>query len=479
MPFSERYGERRRHRESSVREYQAELIDEHLVQCIWYDRLFRQRDLKTQDGVSLKIVSPGWWNHGEGPDFRGAQIEFDGRPRTGDVEIHLAPSGWKQHGHHLDERYDEVMLHVILDPGSELQVSMSAGHRIPSLVLEPYLESEIQEIADDLKSAKFPKGIEGALGRCAHVANDGGVEVLAEFVDLAGEWRMINKARQIRERMDRIGADQAIYEMLLTACGYSHFKEHFKAVARQLPYDRVKQLGQENALLLEAALLQISGLFPQELPEGTAALPHVARLRGLRNSRLEGLRSMPITWKRIGVRPINYPERRMAGAAGFLARSSKVGLADTLHTLWKKDLRPIDRRRAFEDLFPSAMGFWATHCTWTGKALEKAAAPLGGDRIRSIIGNVFVPAGLAMARDARDRDFEDRVLRFFAALPKEPENRVIKLMIPRVFGDHPPKRINFQSQQGLIQMYQDWCEPNPSCANCRVMSMLGEKACAK
>lgn len=479
MPFSERYGERRRFRANVVRERQAELVDEHVVQCIWYDRLFRQRALRTEDGVSLKILSPGWWNHAEGPDFRGAQIEFDGRLRSGDVEIHLSAAGWRQHGHDLDERYDEVMLHVVLDGGGTSHAATSAGHRIPVLVLEPYLESEILDIAEDLKSAEFPKGIEGSLGRCASIANDGGVEVLRDFVELAGEWRMINKARQIRERMDRIGSDQAIYEMLLTACGYSHFKEHFKAVARQLPYDRVRQLGQENALLLEAALLQISGLFPDELPEETEALPHVARLRGLRNSRFDGLRSMPITWKRIGVRPINFPERRMAGAAGFLARTSKRGLHETLRDIWKQDLKPIKRRRAFEDLFPTAMGFWATHCTWTGQAMQKPAAPLGAGRIRSIVGNVFVPAGLAMARDARDRAFEDRVLRFFTSLPKEPDNRVVKLMVPRVFGSNAPKRINFQMQQGLIQMYQDWCEANPSCANCRVMSMLGDAACAK
>ena len=126
MPFSERYGHRRKYRASMVRESTPELVNEHLVQCIWYDRLFRQSGMTTSDGRTLKIISPGWWNHGEGPDFKGAQIEFDGRARTGDVEIHLKSAGWHQHGHDLDQRYDEVMLHATLDHvggGADIEVA--------------------------------------------------------------------------------------------------------------------------------------------------------------------------------------------------------------------------------------------------------------------------------------------------------------------------------------------------------------------
>ena len=475
MPFSERYGQWRRHRASVVREASCDLVNEHLVQCVWYDRLFSQEGLETSDGRELKVVSPGWWNHGEGPDFKGAQIEFNGRLRTGDVEIHLHPSGWTQHGHHLDQRYDEVMLHVVLElPASAREMCTSEGKGLPVIALSPYLESELSELAEELKADAFPYEVEGSFGRCASVVEAGGAEVMAEFVHLAGEWRMINKAREMRKRMERIGGDQALYEMVLYACGFSHFKEHFKAVARQLPYDRARQLGVENALLLEAAMLQISGLFPEDLPDELDALPHVARLRGLRSTRLPGLRAMPLTWKRVGVRPVNYPERRMAGAARLVAKTSGDGLLETINVIWKLECSPLERRRAFEELFPSAMGFWASHCTWTGKTMARPTAPIGGGRIRSMIGNVFVPMGLAMARDSRDRAYEERVLAFFNALPQEPENRIQKIMLPRVYGSCPPKKLDFRTQQGLIQLYQDWCEPNPSCKDCRVMGMLAK-----
>lgn len=472
MLFSERYGQLRTRRAGAVRETPSQ-ISEHVVQCIWYDQLIRAGDLRTEDGRALKVVSPGWWNRGEGPDFRGAQIEFNGRLRTGDVEIHLQHAGWRQHGHHLDSRYDEVMLHVVLDSTPPLSApETSAGRPLPTLLLANFLEGDIESVVDELTLDEYPHKVEGTFGHCAGLVETHGQKEMLELLHLAGEWRMLFKARALRERMERMGEDQAVYEGLLYACGFSHFKHHFQVVARQLPFERAAQLAREDALLLEAALLQISGLLPRELPEGTDAVPHYARLRGLRNARLDGLRALPLEWRRVGVRPVNYPERRMAGAARFVARVAAKGLMQTFEEIWARDRSPIESRRAFEDLFPSAMGFWATHCTWTGKKMQRASAPIGSGRVRSIIGNVIVPAALAMARRKRDRVREEQVLAFFAALPKEPENKIIKIMLPRIFGTTTPPRLDFRTQQGLLQMYLDWCEPNPSCRNCSVAGYL-------
>jgi hypothetical protein len=92
--------------------------------------------------------------------------------------------------------------------------------------------------------------------------------------------------------------------------------------------------------------------------------------------------------------------------------------------------------------------------------------------VRSIIGNVFVPVGLALARRGRDRLLEESVLDFFSKMPKEPENHVVSLMGPRVLGEAARKRMDFRTQQGLLQVYQDWCEQNPSCRGCRILEAV-------
>jgi hypothetical protein len=81
-----------------------------------------------------------------------------------------------------------------------------------------------------------------------------------------------------------------------------------------------------------------------------------------------------------------------------------------------------------------------------------------------------------MARQHRDRIREERILDFFSHLPQEPDNQVLKIMRPRMFGPEAKRAaripLNFQFQQGLLQLYQDWCAANPSCHNCSVIRFL-------
>ncbi|MBI2432690.1 MAG: DUF2851 family protein [Candidatus Hydrogenedentes bacterium] len=446
-----------------------------MLQNVWYEQQLAADGLRTLEGHRLRVLSPGWWNHQEGPDFKGAQIDFNGRTFAGDVEVHFRSSAWRQHGHHLDPRYEGVILHVILDEEAAPAPAATLGGRsVPTLALRPWLAKDLLALSSDYETElqTAPCGT----GSCAALVPEYGTHALEHFLDLAGEWRLLNKSRQMRERMDQAGEEQALYEYLMYACGFSHFKHHFQAVARALPYERARQLSRQDPLLLEATLFQVAGLLPEVLPPGTSAVPHFARLRALRHEKLPGLKSLPIEWRRVGIRPNNYPERRLGGMAQFIARTASKGLAATLREIWQPECTAIERRRQIEKLFPTALGFWATHCTWTGKRLARPTLPLGETRARAIIGNVFIPAGLAVARRERDPALEERVFEFFCALPAESGNHITKLMLPRVLGPEKKIRLNFRRQQGLLQMYQDWCEPNPSCRNCGLLRYLEREA---
>ena len=450
-------------------------ITEQVLQWIWHTQHFRQADLAALEGQHLRIVAPGQWNRSAGPDFRRAQIAFNGKAFTGDVEVHFTPTAWEVHGHHRDPRYEDVILHVVLDAGAKQTSAVTfSGRSIPTLVLRPLLTEDLDQLAQRA-SYEAPRG-DWSAGACSALIPAYGAGALENFLRLAGEWRILNKMRELRTRMDRVGADQALYEAFLYGCGFGQFKEHLGAIARHLPYARAQQLAHQDPLLLEAALLQLAGLLPDCLPEDTSPVPHFARLNALRAEKLPGLKRLPLEWRRTGVRPNNYPERRLAGAAAFIARTSQPGLAKTMHGWWQDNLKSVARRRTMERLFPTGLGFWSTHCSWTGKRLPRCTAPLGPGRVRSIIGNVFVPAGLALAREARDVAMEERVFTFFCALPPEPDNAIVKAMLPRVLGEAETLKMSFRMQQGLLQMYYDWCEPNPSCQNCGLLRYLEREA---
>lgn len=468
--FSEEY---ERFRRAEHVEDRPSPVPEDVLQSVWYDQLFSDDNLQTDDGRPLRVLSAGWWNRAEGPDFRDAQIELGPHALTGDVEVHVHHGAWHEHHHQHDERYDNVVLEVVLEcePPTQPPVT-SGGKRVPCLLLRNYLTSEVERLAEDLLTDDGALTAELGPGHCAAMAEAYGVDHAKRLLMLAGEWRVLARARRLRERIDHVGPAQAAYEAFLEACGFSRFKEHFVAVARAIPYDRVRQLAHRDPRLVEVALLHVAGLLPADLPEGTDAVPHLGRLRALRRDELGGLRSLPLTWKRTGVRPNNYPERRLAGAALFLSRTAADGLLETLEDIWRADRKPVQRRRAFEALFPAPMGFWATHCSWTGRPMQRPAAPLGSGRVRTIIGNVFVPFELALARQRRNRRAEERVFEFFAALPGESGNRVLKQMMPRFFGDLPAPRLDFRMQQGMMQLYRDWCRRNPSCRDCTIIPFM-------
>ena len=446
-------------------------FSEGALQRAWLEQRFDGESLRTDTGRSVRVLSPGWWNRSEGPDFLGAQLEIDGRPRTGDIEIHLAHGAWKQHGHHLDPRYDEVLAEVVLSVEAPRDPPRtSAGRRIPCLLLAPsLLDSEVlhgEEVPADIRGPEVLQP-----GACAEHAQESGPEAILDFLAFAGEWRLRNKAAEIQQRMERAGPDQAIYESLLAACGYASYSGDFTTLAKQLPYERLRQLALRDSLLAEAALLQVSGLLPSSLAPGLEPPPHLRRLWALRDGELPGLGRLPLVWKRASVRPANYPERRLAGAARFLARTARDGLHATLQRIWRVPGGPLERRRAFERLFPRPLGFWATHYSWAGRELTRALAPLGAGRIRAIIGNVFVSSALADARLRRDLEAEREVFVFFTSLPKEPANRLHRVMTPRLFGAISA-RLDFRAQQGLLQVHADWCLPNPSCRDCPVTAFL-------
>lgn len=460
--FSSAYGEYRRPWPGM--EEKTGFMEEELQAC-WHTNPFPER-MKTLEGHRIRIVSPGWWNRLQGPDFQNAQVEFNGNVCTGDVEIHLAASDWYAHGHHEDPAYNGVMLHVIQHPPGEktLPAITASGRKIATLVFpEDALHKQVSSDED----------VPERCGLCAETLARRNTRAMMHFLDLAGEWRILDKARRIRERAQRVGREQALYENFMVACGYSQFKKAFQLIAEALPYDRARQMAQQDPISLEAAFLRLADLWPEPWPYESDPPEHYLRLSALLREQLPGLKSLGLTWPHTASRPANAPERRLAGAARFLTRTADRGLHKKLDLIWREPGTPMERRRAMEGLFGGATGFWASHYRWQGPRAREASSPLGEGRIRTIIGNVLIPATLAEARgDTPDPVLEKNVHELFASLPCEPENRIHRRMLQWLAFGKQEIKMNFRRQQGLMQIHEDWCAHNPSCRNCSVLAYL-------
>jgi hypothetical protein len=79
---------------------------------IWKNRLYNPESLKTAKGNLIEVIDPGLHNEDAGPDFFNAKIKINNTIWAGNVEIHLTSNDWYKHGHHRDEAYNSVILHI-------------------------------------------------------------------------------------------------------------------------------------------------------------------------------------------------------------------------------------------------------------------------------------------------------------------------------------------------------------------------------
>lgn len=71
-----------------------------------------------ESGKRLQILSPGRINVHAGPDFLEIGVLLEGNVVVGDAEFHRKSSEWEQHSHSSDERYNSVILHIVLENNS-------------------------------------------------------------------------------------------------------------------------------------------------------------------------------------------------------------------------------------------------------------------------------------------------------------------------------------------------------------------------
>ena len=273
------------------------MMTERHVQAIWYDRELRPGRLyavgrSPASGGEVRVVDPGRWNLGAGPDFLDAVLEVGpGRRRlAGDVEVHMGPSDWDAHRHGGDGAYGNVVAHVTWRCGPP-PGSLPAG--AVSIWLGRHLSSDpgFSPDAIDLGAYPFARLPSSARACFEALRDDPGAACAA--LAAAGRRRLAGKAARIGRLLSQ-GADppQLFYSEVMGALGYSKNAGPFRAIAAAVPY-RQLVAEPENAA---AAFL--------------AAAPFAEVVRG--------------------GRPANAPERRLEAAAELFATTQvmRLSLAD-------------------------------------------------------------------------------------------------------------------------------------------------------
>ena len=459
-------------REPRASSHQLPFSERHL-QCVWYDPRLRPADLRTHQGERLEVEDPGTWNLESGPDFLGAAVRVGpGRRRLcGDVEIHIRPQGWVQHGHHTDARYRSVRVHVTYFPGLVPESDLPAGALQLSL-MDP-LRRNPRFSFEAVDTSAYPYAVRARVPPCAGILQGWNRDGRRALLSAAGEERIRRKRERLRERMEERRPAQALYEEILGALGYKHNKWSARRLAEELPLAELRQCADGRPDRAYALLMGLGGLLPGEpAPDWTPAAKRFLRRcwgEWWRHRDEMGPRAGCIPpWHLSGLRPANHPNRRLMAAAVLFTRTP------LLEMQWE-EAAVLEPLRAVEAASASLEGishsFWSHHTSWGSARRPAGETLLGRERIRGILGNVFIPFLAARASVPLDRVAE--------AVPAAETNRVIRATAQLLFGpDHSPSLYrDGLHRQGLQHIFEDYCLVDRSrCASCPLPAALAETA---
>lgn len=474
-------------------------INERLIRVLWQEQRFRRDLLETTDGRRVEVISPGWWNRQSGPDFRQAVIQLgQGQVLRGDVEIHLHSSDWNAHGHFRDPRYNGVVLHVILTRDREA-IRNQRGNVVPELELNRFLEEEVGSLQKAIHWEDYPPCDPCPPGLCQPLLVAQGRKTTGWLLDLAGDDFLQRKADRWAEVARRASYDELLYRGMMEALGYRGNQLPFLKLAERLPVRKLKRAiegipPQRAALRLQAIAFRVANLWRDERVDDSsldvATRDYLRQLEEARTGQAGEFASLGVAdlpWSFSGNRPANSPLRRLAGMSDFLA----LHLKDGLFRPFLKELQALRAKRSPQEpnypgilrswiktlSSPCLTDYWSCRYSFRGKRLPRPIRLIGPERAAIIIVNVILPLSLLYARRRRESSLEELIYGLYCSLPRLSDNTILRFMRARILGKElegrPTLLSNARRQQGLFQLYRDYCSPQGGdCQGCGFLMLV-------
>ena len=438
-------------------------IDEAFVQKLWNEQRFFDTNMESIDRRAIRVIKPGVWNHNEGPDFMHAEIEIDGKLYVGDVEIHVRSSEWYTHKHHLNSRYNRVILHAVyFDDGINLRIRLQNNKRVPTLELLKWIAVDTGDLYSDAQDAATTDG------RCRITGKPLNIEVLKGVFESLGRERFLEKMESMRLLRTRLDFEQLLYEGIMEALGYERNSKPLRELAQHVPFT---DLDQKSELEIQAILFGVGGLLPSQrekpLPPEVTDDPSVTALEELwRASEYAELppRMTEARWS-FTERPLNHPTRRIAAISQLIHRSQgslmmyflpiceKVVSADT-----RKLLRAIEKELCAR-LMIEPVGYWEKHSNF-GTGGTRHAVLIGKGRAIDIIVNKILPVAYIWAIEVDSQQLQEGILKLYSVCSKSAGNQIIRKIDKQIFTETQQMRLlkpTAKIEQGFIRLYKNYC----------------------
>lgn len=416
-------------------------VSEDFVQFVWKFSLYDSNDLRTTCGKQIQVLFPGEQNAIGGPDFFQAKLQIDDTLWIGNVEIHVSNKEWYRHKHHLDEAYNNVILHVVFQEKAE-PVCLANQREVPTLIIGNLIHQSTLNayFALQRKPNNFIPCQDLLAPKEAFLFQH-------LYLTLAIE-RLERKVKEIEEDMawTQGDIDTSFLMLLMRHYGSPVNKQPFEQLSRSFTYQHlIKQstslVQLESFLFGMANLLHGQDKYAKRLGNEFA---YTKQLYGLKPAVQHS------AWKFSGSRPQNFPTLRLAQLASVLFHTPRP----FNEVLRAQDLLAL---RAIFNCAHSA--YWQNHYAF-GRPWQTNYAGPSVLFIDKLIINAIVPFMFFYGTQTGNDDIKDRALLYLENIKAEKNSIISK------FKACDFKAKSALDSQALLQLYTRYCKVK-RCLSCK------------
>lgn len=415
-------------------------MQEEYLHYIWRMKRLNFSQIKLSNGAQVEVDEVGWYNLDAGPDFFNGTVTIDGIKWSGNIELHIKSSDWYTHKHHLDEAYNNVILHVVYEHDKEVYVN---GVRLPTIELKNQFDFEHYQ--------NYQKIISNPIQvPCSKIVMNYNLSLLQQ-IDVSFLHRIERKGLELLDLISLEKRDKysILLAAILKAVGGRVNKLPMQELACILPY-RLIAKEQWDKSRLEALIFGCSGLLNDDFEDRYyQELKYSWRLLKHKHDLLEMKKS---AWKFSGIRPTSFPSFILAQVSAFLLQFDLISFSN----LTVKQV--IDKVNNLSAAYIDE--YWTNHYLFGTPSKERK---LSFSKLfkQNLIINGCVPFYIAMKHLYNDFSYSDKAVDMMESLPSE-SNNVISYW--KNIGFLPQ---NALESQGLLELNNEFCKFK-KCLSCKV-----------
>lgn len=423
-------------------------MKEEFLHFIWKNRLFGEALPETCTGKHLEVISPGEYNRDAGPDFFNSRIKLDMTEWAGNVEMHINASDWYRHRHHLDHRYDNIVLHVVVN--NDTPVETASG-----IVPETYIitwKKPVEERYSELLNNSRVIACGDHLDRIPSFS-------IRHWVSRMAVERIEDKIGKLKEVLISTNNswDETLYRLLARYFGLKVNSAPFYLLACHLPLKIIRKHA-DNRLQVESLLYGQAGMLDPGVFENAIYDDYYYELgREYRILRQKySLKPIePWLWKYHRLRPANFPTIRISQLAGLLS-SGRSMFSDVKNCRSADDLSGIFISQASE--------YWNNHYLF-GSYRRGNVKRTGEIMLNLLLINTIIPLLFLYGKETGKQEYCTRATDLLDNIPAE-TNR-----ITREWSETGIIPCSALESQGLIHLREKYCK-NRLCLHCQCGSKL-------